>query len=603
MKSYLRIIAYLRPFTTHMVLSVLFNILTALFSLFSFLMVVPFLEILFGTTDLVQEKPDITLNVKSLVTWFNYQVSMLIVDEGAVAALIFICLLVLITSLLKNLFRYMAMHVLAPARHGVTRNIRNQLFQKILSLPLSYFSEERKGDIITRASSDVQEIEYSLLNTLDVVFKEPITLLMYLITLFVIDPWLTLLILLLLPVTGLVIGRIGRQLKNAASKGQIWLSSLLSTLEESLSGLRIVKAFGAEEKMYNRFRRENELYYRINVGIFRKRDLSSPLSEFLSTIVIVVVLYLGSSAVLKGSLDPGVFIGYLVLFSQLINPSKTFSRAYYQIQKGMASSQRVEELLDADIRIAEKPDAIPVEGFDKAIEYKDVVFAYDKEEVLSHVTVTIPKGRMVALVGPSGSGKSTMVDLLPRFYDVASGQILIDGVDLRDFRLRDLRNLMGMVSQEAILFNDTVFNNIAFGKTNATMEEVVEAAKVANAHEFISKMEKGYDTIVGDRGGRLSGGERQRITIARAVLKNPPILILDEATSSLDSHSEKLVQDALFKLMRNRTSIVIAHRLSTIQYADEILVMQHGRIVERGNHIGLMSRNGLYRELVEMQAF
>ncbi len=306
---------------------------------------------------------------------------------------------------------------------------------------------------------------------------------------------------------------------------------------------------------------------------------------------------------LKGSLDPGVFIGYLVLFSQLINPSKTFSRAYYQIQKGMASSQRVEELLDADIRIAEKPDAIPVEGFDKAIEYKDVVFAYDKEEVLSHVSVTIPKGRMVALVGPSGSGKSTMVDLLPRFYDVVGGQILIDGVDIRDFRLRDLRNLMGMVSQEAILFNDTVFNNIAFGKTNATMEEVVEAAKVANAHDFISKMEKGYDTIVGDRGGRLSGGERQRITIARAVLKNPPILILDEATSSLDSHSEKLVQDALFKLMRNRTSIVIAHRLSTIQYADEILVMQHGRIVERGNHIGLMSRNGLYRELVEMQAF
>jgi subfamily B ATP-binding cassette protein MsbA len=580
MKSYLRIIAYLRPFTTHMVLSVVFNILTALFSLFSFLMVVPFLEILFGTTELVQARPELTFSIKSLVTWFNYEVSQLIVNHGPTAALIFICLLVLITSLLKNLFRYLAMHVLAPARHGVTRNIRNQLFQKILSLPLSYFSEEKKGDIITRASSDVQEIEYSLLNTLDVVFKEPITLLFYLITLFVIDPLLTLLILLLLPVTGLVIGRIGRQLKNAATKGQAWLSSLLSTLEESLSGLRIVKAFGAEEKMFTRFRRENELYYRINVGLYRKRDLSSPLTEFLSTIVIVVVLYLGSSAVLKGSLDPGVFIGYLVVFSQLINPSKTFSRAYYQIQKGMASSARVEELLDADIRIAEMPNAIAVSGFEKAIEFKDVVFAYDKEEVLSHVSVTIPKGRMVALVGPSGGGKSTMVDLLPRFYDVVGGQILIDGVDIRQFRIRDLRNLMGMVSQEAILFNDTVFNNIAFGKVNATMEEVIEAAKVANAHD-----------------------ERQRITIARAVLKNPPILILDEATSSLDSHSEKLVQDALFKLMRNRTSIVIAHRLSTIQYADEILVMQHGRIVERGNHIGLMSRNGLYRELVEMQAF
>lgn len=603
MKSYLRILRYLRPFTLNLVLSVSFNLLAAIFSLFSFLMVVPFLEILFGTTELVLEQPAFTFSFNALIGWFNYEISQLIVESGPTAALIFICLLVLGTSFFKNLFRYLSLYIMSPARHGVTRSIRNELFRKVLALPLSYFSEERKGDTLTRASSDVQEVEFSMLHTLEVIFKEPITILIYLITLFVINPFLTLFILFLLPITGLVIGRIGRKLKMAAAKGQQWLSNLLSTLEESLSGLRIVKAFSAEGKMIHRFERENEAYFKINVGLYRRRDLSSPLTEFLSTMVIVVVLYLGGASVLDGNIEPGVFIGYIVVFSQLINPSKVFSKAYYQIQKGIASSKRIEALLDAPVTIREQPNPVAIEQFTQSIVYKGVNFAYDKERVLDNINLEIPKGKMVALVGPSGSGKSTFADLLPRFYDVTGGSICIDGHDIRTYKISDLRRLMGIVSQEAILFNDTIYNNIAFGKQHVSRAEVEEAAKIANAHDFIVRMEKGYDTMVGDRGNRLSGGERQRVTIARAVLKNPSILILDEATSSLDSHSEKLVQEALFKLMQNRTSIVIAHRLSTIQYADEILVMRDGVIVERGNHIGLMSKNGFYRELVNMQAF
>lgn len=603
MKSYYRILRYLRPFTAHLVMSVLFNLLAAIFSLFSFLMVVPFLEVLFGTTDPVTQKPELTISVNSLIQRFNYELGYLIEHEGPIAALIFICALIIVTSLFKNLFRYLSLYVMSPARHGVTRNIRNEMYNKVLSLPISYFSEERKGNLLTRVSSDVQEVEFSMLHTLEVIFKEPITILIYLITLFVINPVLTLFILILLPLTGLVIGRIGRKLKMAAAKGQLWLSNLLSTFEETLTGLRIVKAFSAEKKLIHRFRKENDAYYRINVGLYRRRDLSSPLTEFLSTIVIVAVLYLGSTSVLRGDIEPDVFIGYLVVFSQLINPSKTFSKAYYQIQKGIASSKRIEEVLDADISIHEAPNPIPIKDFQQEVRYEQVTFAYKKEPVLEDVNIRIPKGKMVAIVGPSGSGKSTLADLLPRFYDVTSGQITIDGHDIRQYKLEDLRGLMGIVSQEAILFNDSIYNNIAFGKNNVAEAEVIEAAKIANAHDFIQRMPDGYQTQVGDRGNRLSGGERQRITIARAVLSNPSILILDEATSSLDSHAEKLVQEAIFKLMENRTSIIIAHRLSTIQFADEILVMQHGRIVERGNHIGLMAKNGFYRELVEMQAF
>lgn len=494
---------------------------------------------------------------------------------------------------------------MTPARSGVSRDIRNFLFTKVLSLPLSYFSDERKGDLLSRFSSDVQEVESSILNSLEVVFKEPISLLFFLITLFIISPVLTLVILIMLPITALVIGRLGRKLKQSASMGQTRLGNLLSMVEETFSGLRIIKAFTAEEKQYTRFKRENFLHFKIFVGLIRRRDLSSPLTEFLSTIVIVVVLYMGSKMVLtdSGALQAETFIGFLIIFSQLINPAKTFSSAYYQVQKGIASAERIEQVLDAKEVIIEKKNALPITDFEHSIEFKDVSFAYESDLVLEGITATITKGKMVALVGQSGSGKSTLADLLPRFYDVATGDIFIDGTNIRDYKLKDLRKIMGIVSQEAILFNDSVFNNIAFGKENATKEEVIHAAKVANAHEFIKKMADGYQTVVGDRGVKLSGGERQRLTIARAVLKNPPILILDEATSSLDSESEKLVQDALYKLMQNRTSIVIAHRLSTIQFADEILVLQNGKIIERGNHIGLISKNGVYNKLVEMQAF
>lgn len=603
MKSYLRILRYLKPYSHYVILNMVCNMLAVIFGLFSFLMVIPFLEILFGTTNLVTQPPEFSLSVDYAVEQFNYYISHLIQEEGKTAALLLICVLVLGTSLFKNLFRYLANFFMSPARHGVTRDLRNDLYGKMLALPLSFYSEERKGDMLTRSSSDVQEVEWSILNTLEVVFKEPITIAFYIISLLIISPTLTLFILLLLPITGVIIGRIGRKLKQAGQKGQSRLADLLSTIEESLSGLRIIKAFNAQKKMEKRFERENNLYYRIMVGLIRRRDLSSPLTEFLSTIVIVAVLYMGSRQVLEGGLVAGTFIGFLVIFSQLIQPFKIFAAAFYQIQKGIASANRIEDVLDADIRITEKPDAKPLKDFDHAVEYRDVTFAYDKDPVLKNINVRVSKGRMIALVGQSGSGKSTFADLLPRFYDVTEGGIFIDDIDIREYKLNDLRDLMGIVSQEAVLFNDSIYNNIAFGKEGVTEEEVIEAAKVANAHDFIIKMSNGYRTVVGDRGSRLSGGERQRVTIARAVLKNPPVLILDEATSSLDSESERLVQDALYKLMKDRTSIVIAHRLSTIQFADEILVLKEGRIIERGNHIGLMSKDGVYRKLVEMQAF
>lgn len=603
MKNYLRILKYLKPYWANVTLSLLSNVLTAIFSLFSFLMIVPFLQILFGQTTPVSEYPGFSLSVDGISELFNYHMSQVIMEDGEAAALVFICVLVAITSFIKNFFRYFSMWVMAPARNGVSRNVRNDLFSKILSLPLGYFSEEKKGNLLTRSSSDVQEVENSILNTLEVVFKEPVTIIFYMGTLFVISPVFTLYVLVLLIVTALIIGRIGRKLKMAATRGQGKLSILLSILEESLTGMRIIKAFNAESKVGNRFKKENQQFYVIMRGLVRKRDLSSPLTEFLATAVVVIVLFIGGNHVLEGSLGASLFIGYLVIFSQLINPAKHFSKAYYQIQRGIASAQRIEEVMDVPQQITELPNARPLERFESKIVYDHVNFSYGEEPVLEDINLEVTKGKMIALVGPSGAGKSTLADLLPRFYDVQSGTITIDGKDIREVKIRDLRNLMGIVSQEPILFNDTILNNIAFGKEGVTEDEIVEAARIANAHDFIERMPDGYRSYAGERGQRLSGGERQRITIARAVLKNPPILILDEATSSLDSESEKLVQEALFQLMKNRTSIVIAHRLSTIQYADEIIVMRDGRIIERGNHISLLSKNGMYKRLVEMQAF
>ena len=502
----------------------------------------------------------------------------------------------------------MALFALAPIRNGVVRDIREQLYRKILVLPVSYFSEERKGDILSRMTADVQEIEHCIMSTLEVTFKEPLTIAFYLGFMFFISPQLTVFVLVMLVVTALVVGSIGRSLKRKSTRGQAKLGELISIIEESLTGLRIIKAFNAEESQENKFVKENTVYLHIMTRIQRRRDLSSPLSEFLGIAIIVVVLWFGGSLVLdpESGMEAAVFIGFMVIFSQLIPPAKSFSSAFYNIQKGLASADRINKILDAEIKIIEKKDARKIKEFSQSIEFKDVSFAYfnfDDKKVLDKINVTIKKGKMVALVGQSGAGKTTLVDLLPRFYDPIEGGILIDGVNIKDYKLGDLRKLLGVVTQESILFNDSVYNNISIGVENASKEEIINAAKIANAHDFITQLEYGYDTLIGDRGDKLSGGEKQRLTIARAILNDPPILILDEATSSLDTQSEKLVQDAIYKLMKNRTSIVIAHRLSTIQYADEIIVMQEGQIIEQGNHIGLMAKNGVYRKLVDLQAF
>jgi subfamily B ATP-binding cassette protein MsbA len=519
--------------------------------------------------------------------------------------LIYIGFVIIILYFLKNLFRYLAMYFLAVVRNGVVKDLRNDLYLKVLILPLSYFNEKRKGDIIARMTNDVQEVEWSIMSSLEMAFRDPITIIASLVILFVISPSLTIFVLVLLPISGLIIGRIGKSLKRTSDKGQKKMGFILSVIEESISGLRIIKAFNAIDFADKRFRKTNQEYNRLMIRLYRKRDLASPLSEFLSACVVTIVLWYGGKLVFTPGnfLDAATFLIYLGIFSQLMPPAKSITQAFYNIKKGAASIDRIEQVLSEPEVIEEKPEAISKKDFRSDIEYRDVSFSYDTEPVLHQINLTISKSKTIAVVGPSGGGKSTLVDLLPRFYDCIKGQILIDGIDIRDLIISDLRGLMGIVSQETILFNDSVFNNIAFGMDNVSESDVISAAKVANAHEFIEKMPLGYSTNIGDRGAKLSGGQRQRLSIARAVLKNPPILILDEATSALDTESERLVQQALENLMRNRTSIVIAHRLSTIQFADEIIVMQNGRLVERGTHNNLLATNGVYRKLYELQSF
>lgn len=605
MKNFFRILAYVKPYKGYATLNVLFNVLSVLFSLVSLTMVIPFLGLLFGTQPLVKEVPTAKMSPSVLIDYFYYYLSKIIIEQGKLDALIFICILVAALFFLKNLFRYLAMYYMAPIRSGVVRDLRNALYRKVNSLPISYFSEERKGDVMARMSSDVQEIEWAVLTSLEVIFREPLTILSFLITMVVWSPKLTLFVFLLLPVTGLIIGRVGKSLKRSSVKGQHKMGELLTVIEETLAGLRIIKAFTAERIMIRRFKIINQEYFDVNTKMYRKRDLSSPMSEFLGVIVMVIVMYLGGRLVLAHDegLNPAVFIAYIAVFSQIISPAKSFSTAYYNVQKGNASAERINVILDAELKIVEKDDALPIKEFVDKVEYRNVSFAYRSEPVLKNINLTINKGKTIALVGQSGSGKSTLADLLPRFYDVIGGDLLIDGVSIKDLRLADLRRLMGVVTQESILFNDTIENNIAFGSQSFTHEDVVNAAKIANAHEFIIQFPEGYQTNIGDRGGKLSGGQRQRLSIARAVLKNPPILILDEATSALDTESERLVQEALSNLMKSRTSIVIAHRLSTIQHADEIIVLQQGEIIERGKHQELIEQNGVYKRLCEMQAF
>ncbi len=605
MKNYIWIANHVKKYWNYALLNILFNLLAVVFNVVSLTLVIPFLGLLFGTQPLVEVKPVFDYSVTSITDSFYYLLSQVIINEGRVQALMWICFLVVILFFLKNMFRYLGMYFVAPIRNGVVKDMRQEVFDKILVLPLSFFSEEKKGDIIARTTNDLSEIEWTILSSIEAIFRDPFAIIFFLATLFYMSPDLTVFVLVLLPLTGLIIGRIGRSLKKAAAQGQEKMGILISMIEETLSGLRIIQAFNAESFSRKKFASTNQTFNVLMNKMYRKRDLASPLSEFLGAIVLVVVMYFGGRLVLGGTgeLDPSVFIGFIAIFSQIINPAKSFAQAFYNVQKGIASADRVLEILNAEQKIIEKPNALAKPSFDLAIKYENVQFAYGNAPVLKGINLDIRKGQTIALVGQSGAGKTTMADLLPRFYDPISGTIKIDGIPITDIKLADLRSLMGIVNQESILFNDTVFNNIAFGMTNVTEEQVKAAAEIANAHEFIDKMEKGYFTNIGDRGGKLSGGQRQRLSIARAVLKNPPILILDEATSALDSESERLVQDAIQNLMKNRTSLVIAHRLSTVQHADCIVVMHEGNIAEMGTHDELLSMNGVYKNLYQKQYF
>lgn len=547
------------------------------------------------------------MNFDTIKDNLYYYSGNLIEKYGAVDALMYISLMILALYFLKNFFRYMAMFFIAPIRNGVVRDLRNEMYNKVLILPLAYFSEQRKGDIISRMSSDVLEVEWSILSSLEAVFREPLTIILFVLTLFFLSPALTVFVLIMLPISAILIGLIGRSLKRSSEKGQKKIGNLLSIIEETIGGLRIIKGFTAIGSANQKFQENNKVYTRLMIGLYRKRDLASPLSEFMGVSVVVSILWFGGRLILgeNATIDAATFLVYIGIFSQILPPAKAITAAFYNVQKGAASVERIEVVLNAEEQIVQKENAIAKKDFLNEIEYQDLNFDYVLgTPVLKNINLKVKKGQMIALVGASGGGKSTLVDLLPRFYDPLQGKISIDGIDIKDLIIDDLRSLLGIVTQESILFNDTVFNNIALGvETKVSKEEVIAAAKIANAHEFIVKMDNGYQSNIGDRGQKLSGGQRQRLSIARAVLKNPPILILDEATSALDTESERLVQDALENLMKNRTSLVIAHRLSTIKNADAIVVVNNGEIVERGTHQDLLEKQGVYARLHAMQSF
>ncbi|MDY5685934.1 MAG: ABC transporter ATP-binding protein [Prevotella sp.] len=608
MKEFIKVLRrFVPPYKKYLVLTVLFNILSAVLNIFSFMAIIPILQILFRT--------DGAAAATHLMAWgsasakevlqnnADYYVCRLIDAIGPTTTLLVIGLFLALMTLLKTGAYFLSSAVVIPMRTGVVRDIRNQLYTKITQLPLGFFSEERKGDIIARMSGDVQEIEYSIMSSLDMLFKNPILIICYFATLVAISWQLTLFTLLFVPLFGWMMGAVGRKLKQNSKKAQDLWSDTMSQVEETLGGLRIIKAFCAEEKMNARFDRVNSAYRQQLMRVNMRQQLAHPMSEFLGTLMIVIVLWFGGMLVLSQKvLDGPMFIYYLVMLYSIINPLKDFSKAGYNIPKGLASMERVDKILQARDSIPESPNPRHIASFEHDIEFRHVSFRYGETWVLRDICLTIAKGTTVALVGQSGSGKSTLVDLIPRYYDVQEGEVLIDGINVKDLGIHDLRQLIGNVNQEAILFNDTFFNNISFGVDGATKEQVEQAARIANAHEFIMQTEHGYDTGIGDRGGKLSGGQRQRVSIARAILKNPPILILDEATSALDTESEWLVQDALERLMNTRTTVAIAHRLSTIKNADEICVMHEGRIVERGTHEQLLAAGGYYKKLHDMQA-
>ena len=610
MKEFLQLMRrFVSPYKKYIGWAILLNILSAVFNVFSFTLLIPILDILFktGENNKVYEYMEWgTAGFKDVaINNFYYYVSQMIQDNGPTTALIFLGLFLALMTLFKTSCYFASSAVMIPLRTGVVRDIRIMVYAKVMRLPMGFFSEERKGDIIARMSGDVGEVENSITSSLDMLIKSPIMIILYFITLIATSWKLTLFTVLVLPAMGWLMGKVGRKLKRQSLEAQGKWSDTMSQLEETLGGLRIIKAFIAEDRMIDRFTRcSNELRDAVN-KVAMRQALAHPMSEFLGTILIVSVLWFGGALILghNSSLTAPTFIFYMVILYSVINPLKDFAKAGYNIPKGLASMERVDKILKAENNIKEIPNPKPLTGMNDRIEFKDISFSYDgKREVLKHVNLTVPKGKTVALVGQSGSGKSTLVDLLPRYHDVQGGDITIDGTSIKDVRIADLRSLIGNVNQEAILFNDTFFNNIAFGVENATMEQVIEAAKIANAHDFIMEKPEGYNTNIGDRGGKLSGGQRQRVSIARAILKNPPILILAEATSALDTESERLVQEALERLMKTRTTIAIAHRLSTIKNADEICVLYEGEIVERGRHEELLELDGYYKRLNDMQA-
>jgi len=604
-KKYLRILQYVKPYSGYAVANIISNLLVIMFFLSTFVMMIPFLNLLFGVEKLVEVKPELALNKDAVLGYLNFYISKLIIQQGETYALIAICLVFLVSFFFRNVFRFLALFYMAKVRVGAVKEIRDAVYDKILLLPLAFYSKHKKGDIMARVTTDVQEVEYSIMSYLEMLIKEPITLILFVGTLFVLSPQLTLFVLIILPIAGFIIGRISKNLRKDSKIGQTRYAGLLAVIEETIGGLRIIKAFTAIGFSNQRFMELNKNYSKILLKIYRTRDLSSPVSEFLSSMVIIVVLWFGGKLVLSDNASIGAadFITYIAIFSQIIPPAKALTTGFYNIQKGIASAERIFEILDAEEEIIEKPNAQSIHSFERNIQFRDVSFKYNSEFVLQYINCTIEKGKVIALVGPSGGGKSTFVDMLPRFYDTVQGEILLDGINLKDYKIDDIRSLMGFVTQEPILFNDSVFNNIAFGKEDALEEDVIAAAKVANAHEFIENMDEGYQSNIGDRGTKLSGGQRQRLSIARAVLRNPPILILDEATSSLDTESERVVQDALAKVMSNRTSLVIAHRLSTIVNADEIFVLKKGKIIEKGTHKELLDKAGVYKKLYTLQSF